>query len=212
MRGRNNRKGPNPLARVFESNGPDVKIRGTASHIMEKYLSLARDAQSSGDPVSAENYLQHAEHYYRIIAAAQGPAVPYESQPSFYQNDEAREDDWEGTEEGRFASSPEHRAVNGFAGQPNGGPRHGGPDQPYMRPQPQPDPAGMPQPAVPSDALAQGSEAAPAQTDLQPGAPGEGGFRDDGGFRRPRRRGRYQRGDRRPQAGETPASEPAPAD
>src|ERR671927_935820 len=70
MRGRN-RKGPNPLARVFESNGPDVKIRGTASHVMEKYLSLARDAQSSGDPVAAENYLQHAEHYYRIIAAAQ---------------------------------------------------------------------------------------------------------------------------------------------
>src|ERR671932_1582200 len=70
MRGRN-RKGPNPLARVFESNGPDVKIRGTASHIMEKYLSLARDAQASGDPVAAENYLQHAEHYYRIIAAAQ---------------------------------------------------------------------------------------------------------------------------------------------
>jgi hypothetical protein len=68
-RGRNNgnRKGQNPLTRSYESNGPDVKVRGTPAHIAEKYISLARDAQSSGDPVLAENYLQHAEHYNRII-------------------------------------------------------------------------------------------------------------------------------------------------
>ncbi len=71
MRGRNRNKGPNPLTRTYESNGPDVKIRGTAQHIADKYTQLARDAQASGDPVAAENYLQHAEHYYRIIAAAQ---------------------------------------------------------------------------------------------------------------------------------------------
>src|SRR5579871_3130673 len=72
LRGRNNnRKGPNPLTRSYESNGPDVKIRGTAHHVAEKYLQLARDAQSSGDPVMAENYLQNAEHYFRLIAAAQ---------------------------------------------------------------------------------------------------------------------------------------------
>src|SRR5205807_7550328 len=70
MRGRN-RKGQNPLTRVYESNGPDVKIRGTASHVSDKYVQLARDAQSSGDPVAAENYFQHAEHYFRLIAAAQ---------------------------------------------------------------------------------------------------------------------------------------------
>ena len=70
MRGRNNRKGPNPLTRSYESNGPDVKVRGTAQHIAEKYLQLARDAQSSDDPVMAESYLQHAEHYFRLIAAA----------------------------------------------------------------------------------------------------------------------------------------------
>ncbi|RAI40090.1 DUF4167 domain-containing protein [Rhodoplanes roseus] len=69
MRGRN-RKSHNPLTRVYESNGPDVKIRGTASHIAEKYMQLARDSQSSGDPVSAENYFQHAEHYLRLIATA----------------------------------------------------------------------------------------------------------------------------------------------
>lgn len=63
------RKGQNPLTRSFESNGPDVKVRGTPAHIAEKYLQLARDAQSSGDHVLAENYLQHAEHYNRIILA-----------------------------------------------------------------------------------------------------------------------------------------------
>ena len=74
-RGRNNNNSNrkshhhNPLSRSFESNGPDVKIRGTPAHIAEKYISLARDAQSTGDPVLAENYLQHAEHYSRIIMA-----------------------------------------------------------------------------------------------------------------------------------------------
>ncbi|RVC28686.1 DUF4167 domain-containing protein, partial [Mesorhizobium sp. M7A.F.Ca.CA.004.04.2.1] len=67
----NNRKGPNPLTRNYESNGPDVKIRGSAQQIAEKYATLARDSHSSGDRVMAENYLQHAEHYNRIIAAAQ---------------------------------------------------------------------------------------------------------------------------------------------
>lgn len=67
----NNRKGSNPLTRTYDSSGPDVKIRGTAQHVAEKYMNLARDAQSSGDRVMAENYLQHAEHYNRIILSAQ---------------------------------------------------------------------------------------------------------------------------------------------
>ena len=67
----NNRRGQNPMTRVYESNGPDIKIRGTASHIAEKYLQLARDSRSSSDPVAAENYYQHAEHYFRLIATAQ---------------------------------------------------------------------------------------------------------------------------------------------
>ncbi|MGC1180728.1 MAG: DUF4167 domain-containing protein, partial [Methyloceanibacter sp.] len=70
-RGRSGRKPQNPLARSYESNGPDVKIRGTAAHIAEKYMTLARDALSSGDLVAAESYFQHAEHYNRIILAAQ---------------------------------------------------------------------------------------------------------------------------------------------
>ena len=65
-----NRKGQhhhNPLMRTYQSNGPDQKIHGTPAQIAEKYMSLARDALSSGDHVLAENYLQHAEHYNRII-------------------------------------------------------------------------------------------------------------------------------------------------
>lgn len=68
---RDNRKPQNSLSRSYESNGPDVKIRGTAAHIADKYTTLARDAMSSGDIITAENYLQHAEHYNRIIMAAQ---------------------------------------------------------------------------------------------------------------------------------------------
>jgi hypothetical protein len=79
-RGRNNnnggRKHLNPLSRNYESNGPDVKVRGNAAHITEKYQQLARDAHASGDSVMAENYLQHAEHYFRIVAAAQPQGMP----------------------------------------------------------------------------------------------------------------------------------------
>ena len=64
--GRNN--GYNPHSRFYESNGPDVKIRGTAANIAEKYQQLARDAHTSGDLVTAEAYHQYAEHYYRLVA------------------------------------------------------------------------------------------------------------------------------------------------
>ncbi len=63
------RKGQNPVTRSYESNGPEMKIRGTPAHIAEKYIALSRDAQTNGDPVLAENFLQHAEHYNRIILA-----------------------------------------------------------------------------------------------------------------------------------------------
>lgn len=77
-RGRNHqrrRQGVNPN-RALDSNGPDVRIRGTAQQIYDKYQALARDASSSGDRVKAENYLQHAEHYFRVLRAIQGPQAP----------------------------------------------------------------------------------------------------------------------------------------
>jgi uncharacterized protein DUF4167 len=71
--------GHNPN-RTFDSNGPEVKVRGSASHVFEKYLQLARDANSAGDRVTAENYLQHAEHYFRIMAAQQAQLQQYQQQ------------------------------------------------------------------------------------------------------------------------------------
>ena len=71
MRGRGNgRKGGNPRNQSFESNGPDVKVRGNAQQVVEKYLALARDASSAGDRINAESYYQYAEHYYRVMNAA----------------------------------------------------------------------------------------------------------------------------------------------
>lgn len=68
-RGGNRRpNGGNNRMQVFDSNGPDIRIRGTAHQICEKYVTLAKDARSSGDYVTAESYLQHAEHYQRIIS------------------------------------------------------------------------------------------------------------------------------------------------
>ncbi|MBL6767747.1 MAG: DUF4167 domain-containing protein [Candidatus Micropelagos sp.] len=69
-RGRGRRQG-NSSNRNYESNGPDLKVRGNAQSIYEKYQSLAQDALSSGELITAENYLQHAEHYYRIVQANQ---------------------------------------------------------------------------------------------------------------------------------------------
>ncbi|HVY58253.1 MAG TPA: DUF4167 domain-containing protein [Xanthobacteraceae bacterium] len=120
MRGRN-RKNQNPLTRVYESNGPDVKIRGTASHIAEKYVQLARDAQASGDPVAAENYFQHAEHYFRMIAAAQEQFR--QSQPFYRQEGggmESREDAFadEGDDEGMGSGMGEQPAFGTREPQP----------------------------------------------------------------------------------------------
>ena len=71
MRGRGNgRKGGNPRNQSFESNGLDVKVRGNAQQVVEKYLTLARDASSAGDRINAESYYQFAEHYYRVMNAA----------------------------------------------------------------------------------------------------------------------------------------------
>jgi hypothetical protein len=66
--------------RTFDSSGPEIKVRGSASHVYEKYLQMARDANSGGDRVMAENYLQHAEHYYRIMAAQQAQAAQHQAQ------------------------------------------------------------------------------------------------------------------------------------
>jgi len=137
MRGRN-RRGHNPMTRVFESNGPDVKIRGTAHHIAEKYSQLARDAQSSGDPVAAEGYLQYAEHYFRLIMAAQvqfAQQNPHQQQPPFQRPDMEGRDDYDDEGDDMGGDQPGQQP---FQAQP-------GP-QTQQRPQHQPQTQHQPQP------------------------------------------------------------------
>jgi len=67
LRDRNRKPHVPPKNRAFRSNGTEVRVRGNANQLLEKYLALARDAQAAGDRIAAENYSQHAEHYFRII-------------------------------------------------------------------------------------------------------------------------------------------------
>lgn len=69
-RNNNRPSGGNIINRVFDSSGPDGKVRGTPQQIIDKYNQLHRDAVLSGDRVDAENFAQHAEHYTRMLAEA----------------------------------------------------------------------------------------------------------------------------------------------
>ena len=129
MRGRNRPKGPNPLTRSYESNGPDVKIRGTAQHIADKYAQLARDALASGDPIAAENYFQHGEHYFRIITgAAQEQGRPQASQ-GYARN--GFDEDEDGDEEGVQGASEGGRNGFGYGADEYGDPTQA--PQPFER-------------------------------------------------------------------------------
>lgn len=196
----NNRRGQNPMTRVFESNGPDIKIRGTASHIAEKYLQLARDARSSGDPVAAENYYQHAEHYFRLIAAAQEQFRQNQPQP---RNDDMIAEDSEDEGESFSSFGQEPGFVSPQPQQPymrDGGQREQPRDnQPFQREQQQPrehrDREHRPQPQYqpqPQPAIAESGsvDRLPSFiTGPQPQINGGGGY-EGGGERYPRRRRR----------------------
>jgi Domain of unknown function (DUF4167) len=145
------RRGPNPLTRSYESNGPDVKVRGTPQHIAEKYVQLARDAHTSSDTVMAESYLQHAEHYYRIIAAAQNAQQVAYNQANGIPVSEADqledEDEFEvaGADRFTFRAPQNFNPQGGVNGQ--GG---GFGQQPYVQGQPyNGDLAGAEQPPLP---------------------------------------------------------------
>lgn len=83
--GGGNNNNPN---RHFESNGPDVKIRGSAQQILDKYLQYARDAQTSGERINSEAYLQHAEHYLRLVAQMQAKQKPKRDDNSDNESDD----------------------------------------------------------------------------------------------------------------------------
>lgn len=107
-RHRNNARRSNPARQNFDSNGPGVRIRGNATQVYDKYIQLARDAQGSGDRVLAENMLQHAEHYYRILNENQ----PDRNQRP-QQSDPANEAQPEVAEESAHANSDVVDAENG---------------------------------------------------------------------------------------------------
>ncbi len=130
----NNRKGPNPLTRNYESNGPDVKIRGSAQQVAEKYAQLARDSHSSGDRVMAENYLQHAEHYNRIIAAAQAQMPIQNPQTNRDNSDDDMDDDRDDFDsqgnDNQANNNQPNVAQGGSQGNGNQGNGNGGGEQP----------------------------------------------------------------------------------
>ncbi|MBX3492531.1 MAG: DUF4167 domain-containing protein [Parvibaculum sp.] len=130
--GRNNGRPQNSANRAYDSNGPDVKIRGTATHVCEKYQQLARDAISAGDRVMAENYFQHAEHYYRLLMAAQagqeGQARPQSNLAYRPPEDEEEETDFttDTQPQPRHPGQPWHQQNgNGQGGGQNAGPNGG---------------------------------------------------------------------------------------
>jgi hypothetical protein len=214
----NNRRGQNPLTRVFESNGPDIKIRGTASHVAEKYVQLARDARSSGDPVAAENYYQHAEHYFRIIAAAQEQLRQNQQQPPRVDNDVATE---EGDDDDGYSSFGQEP---GLVQQPPYARENS--QQPYQREQQQPrehrerdhrpspqyqaPPQNQPQPVIADNG---GVDRLPSfiTGGAQPQV--NGNYEGNGGGERSERSERFPRRRRRPH-GPRPdiAAQPAPSE
>ena len=96
----NNRSVGNVLNRVFDSSGPEGKVRGTPQQIIDKYNQLARDAQLSNDRVATENFQQHAEHYLRLLAQAQ-------------KEQEARREQQEKENRGRNSDRDRNRNENG---------------------------------------------------------------------------------------------------
>lgn len=170
MRGRGGgRKHSNPRNHTYESNGPDVKVRGNPQQIVEKYLALARDAYSAGDRINAESYYQHAEHYYRILNAGQ-PAEQRMNTPSADMNDMDEPDTDSDTEQSaaeetadaeETAEASANDSGNGSANgsQRSGGGRRRGNGRGNGS---RKDPAEEPQPEVPvaksEDVAAEGAE------------------------------------------------------
>jgi hypothetical protein len=114
-RGRGRRQ-QNPVNRSYDSNGPDVRVRGTASQVFEKYQALARDAMSAGDRVMAENYQQHAEHYFRIVQSFQQQAA---------EASDAAGDNTNGASDEAGMAGDGNGAVNGPSNGAENGPENG---------------------------------------------------------------------------------------
>jgi hypothetical protein len=162
--------------RTMESNGPDTKVRGPASHIYERYLQLARDAASSGDRVLSENYLQHADHYFRLVRSMQ-PAQPVQQQQDRFNDAEG-----EGADE-EVAAEME-RAENGADAAAEGD------EQPDVE-----FPQGQQQQQFDREG---GGRRRGRRNRFRPGAEGEGAEAREGGEERSERRPREARAEGEP--------------
>ncbi len=119
--------GGSPGNRVFDSNGPDVKLRGTAQTIAEKYMQLGRDAQLSGDNVMSESYYQHGEHYYRLWLANQpvGQPIQFGRRPGEDGYEDEQGESSDGDEEG---GAVENAAEAREGNEPSGASEDGDPN------------------------------------------------------------------------------------
>jgi hypothetical protein len=115
FRGNGRRPGFQPRNSTFESSGPEGKIRGSAYQVIDRYQALARDALSAGDRVAAENYLQHAEHYFRVLAASGQDTRPSRFQQE--QPDAAEDAAQQGQPAAHDSQGPNNRDTDG---QPTG--------------------------------------------------------------------------------------------
>ena len=105
-------QGGNVVNRVFDSSGPEGKVRGTPSQVIEKYNQLARDAQLSNDRVAMENFQQHAEHYLRLLSVAQKEAdAKREEQEKANRERQAERDEQERLNRERQAERDRERAA-----------------------------------------------------------------------------------------------------
>lgn len=114
-RNNNNRPSGNIINRVFDSSGPEGKVRGTPQQIIEKYNQLARDAQLAGDRVATENFQQHAEHYLRLLGEAQ------KEQDAKREEQERHNRERQADRDRERAQRQERESAGGGGGQPGGG-------------------------------------------------------------------------------------------
>lgn len=168
---RNNRpSGGNIINRVFDSNGPDGKVRGTPQQIIEKYNQLHRDAQLSGDRVNAENFAQHAEHYLRMLAEAQREVEAKREEQEQANRERQAERDRERAE--RLKAQEAAANDPGAGDQPDAGPELVETPEAKGEGQPAPKPRRQRQPRKPRAPKGdKPAEAAEAPAEAQPAPP-----------------------------------------
>ncbi len=172
----NNRSVGNVVNRVFDSSGPEGKVRGTPQQIIEKYNQLARDAQLSGDRVATENFQQHAEHYLRLLGEAQKEQEARREQQERENRERQQERD-------RERAKRQERESNAPDGDPSEAPQpdvmdrddasdSGLVETPESQPAPKPKRQRKPRPPKPTEQAAAPAEAeAEAPKDDAPDAP-----------------------------------------